>query len=200
MKKQFVSKFTVFAAAVLLCCSSLFISSNAKAQACNCITISHSLTVFCDTCWDSIWFVGMPPHEHADTMIICDTCWTFALTNNCSYGISALQLFDSGDGGGFKTVHHGCAEVENAAEDTSWVAMNFSDGSIMFQDTGNSCWEPGATLLVSICNPLVEGDTINVEWWTCSCPPPAIPHGPPPYTGSLCAEGFCPGGIRFIVP
>lgn len=198
--KSFSQKLAVLAAIALLCYCSLFLTSKVRAQVCNCITISHSVSVLCDTCWDSIYNVGTLHHPIWDTAIICDTCWTFALTNNCSYGISALQIYDTATGGGLKTIHHGCAEVQNPTEDTSWVAMNFSDGSVMFQDTGNACWEPGSTLLVSICNPLKQGDTINVEWWTCSCPPPPPPHGPPPYSPPYCAEGFCPGGIRFIVP
>src|SRR5580698_6059921 len=134
MKKQFVSKFTAFAAAVLICCGSLLINSDARAQ-CNCISISHSVVVLCDTCWDSIYNIGTIQHPIWDTAVLCDTCWTFALTNNCPYAISAIRIYDSIPGGGVKMLHHGCAVVQNLSEDTNWYGFNKPDGSILFADT-----------------------------------------------------------------
>ena len=168
--KSFYSR---FAFATLLCSGLFLINHNARAQlACNCITASHSISNLCNSCHDSIVYHGLPPHQIADTFLVCDTCWTFALTNTCSYGIEALQIYDSISGGGVKTLAYGCAVVQQASEDTSWTSTNDSDGSIMFQDTGNACWEPGAQLLVSICTPLKEGDTIFLGWWSCEFPYP----------------------------
>jgi hypothetical protein len=192
MKKQFISKHTTFATAVLLCSGMLLIQSNARAQPppmpCNCISISHSNIILCDTCWDSIVYHGIPPHEIPDTTVICDTCYTFALTNNCSYGISAIQIFDSVSGGGIKQLKHGCAMVQYGLEDSNWVMTNDSDGSAMFQDTGSLCWEQGATILISVCNPLKQGNTISMVWWSCALPPKLSPFP------------LCDGGETVIVP
>ncbi len=162
------------ASLVLFAALSATTSNNARAQgACTCLTVATSVASFCDTCYDSIALVGRPPH--LDTFVICDTCYTFVITNNCTFGIQAIQIFDSASGGGLKQLHHGCSVVEYAAQDTSWSTSNPGGGSIMFKDTTGACWEPGGRLIVSICSPLKQGDTISMSWWSCDFPFPAYP-------------------------
>ncbi len=116
---SFFNRFAAFVLASIFCFGATLITTNAKAQApCTCLTVATSVANFCDTCHDSIVVHGMPPHQIADTFVICDTCYTFVITNNCSYGIQALQIFDSASGGGLKQLHHGCSVVEYAAQDT----------------------------------------------------------------------------------
>jgi len=172
------SKIITIAAAVILCCSALFIYSSARAQGgCNCLSVSTSVAHMCDTCRDSIYYTGLPPHEIADTIVLCDTCYTFAITNNCPYAISAIQLYDSNGTGGVKTLHFGCSAIQNITEDTNWKYTNNSDGLVTVSDSSSSggCLGAGETLLISICNPLQRGDTISLFWGQCGGPQYPLP-------------------------
>ena len=187
MKHKIISRLTALAVCAVLCCGWMLTTSRtAHAQAlCNCISISHVLSSQCVHCRDSIFIHnGM-----LDTILICDTCYSFALTNNCMYGISAIQIFDSTSGGGAKMPTFGCCVVQKLAQDTNWKTTMDST-SITFSDTDapTGCWNPGETLIVSLCQPMNQGDTITIQWWFCNALPPARP---------ACAV---PPGEQLVIP
>ncbi len=172
--KRISTKLAALTAMALFCCVALITTSktaSAQPPNCNCLTLVASATVLCDTCFDSIQCRGVPPHQICDTFMYCDTCWTFGIMNNCDSAIGSFTIYDGTD-----VLHHGCAAVEDPTHAT-WNMTNNGDGSVSFTPmSGDPCLAVGKTLLVSICLPLKQGDTINILWTYCGgtmpCPPP----------------------------
>ncbi|MGI0135221.1 MAG: hypothetical protein ACREBW_09725 [Candidatus Micrarchaeaceae archaeon] len=165
MKKSYVFNMGVGAALALFALMAVN-PTRARAQ-CNCLLFSKSVSILCDSCWDSI----VHHKGFDDTFIVCDTCYTWAITNNCDSAIGSLTISDLTTGG---LNGQGCNQVQDPTHST-WNDTVNMDGSVTLTAGPGNCLQPGKTILVSFCSALKAGDLIKIDWTWCE----GVPAQPP---------------------
>ncbi len=133
--KSFTTKLTAFAAAVILCCSILFIHSNARAQPCTTCLIAQT-DVNQALCGGYTWVLKNT----------CTSCISSITISGAPHPCSFCLVYDAGYGDDWTVTYNSTLHT-----------YTLTPGG-----DGGDCLQPGGLLQIASC--LQSGDSIQVCW------------------------------------